>query len=129
MTNHQSNWNICLIFLAFSELLFIHPIFSSFGFGYFGHFSCMIFFPFFFHLAHLALENVNKDYVIFSYFHNFVAKSDQKPKTKNGMNETQMRFIQNKMKNKCEFKLALNVHVLHHLSSSGSVPYNYTTTT
>ena len=45
-------------------------------------------FWFFFCLAHLALQNVNKNYVIFSYFHNFVAKSDQKPKTKNGMNET-----------------------------------------
>ena len=33
----------------------------------------------FFRLAHLALQNVNKDYIIFSYFHNFVAKSDQKP--------------------------------------------------
>ena len=58
----------------------------------FGHFSCVIFFPFFFHLAHLALQNVNKDCVIFSYFQNFVAKSDQKPKTKNGMNKT---FIMN----------------------------------
>jgi len=47
----------------------------------------MIFFPVFFHLA---LQNVNKDYVIFLYFRNFVAKSDQKPKTKNGMNETKM---------------------------------------
>jgi hypothetical protein len=34
------------------------------------------------------LQNVNKDYVIFSYFCNFIAKSDQKPKTKNGMNKT-----------------------------------------
>ena len=34
----------------------------------------------FFRLAHLALQNVNKDYVIFWYFPNFVAKSDQKPK-------------------------------------------------
>ena len=39
-------------------------------------------------LAHLTLQNVNKDYVIFSYFGNFVTKSDQKLKTKNGMNET-----------------------------------------
>ena len=30
-------WNNC----------FVHPIFSSFGFWYFGHFSCVIFFPFF----------------------------------------------------------------------------------
>jgi len=43
------------------------------------------FFPVFFRLAHFALQNVNKDYVIFLYFHNFVAKSDQKPKAKNGM--------------------------------------------
>ena len=42
----------------------------------------------FFRLAYLALQNVTKDYVIFSYFRNFVTKSDQKPKTKNGMNET-----------------------------------------
>ena len=42
----------------------------------------------FFRLAHRALQNVNKDYVIFLYFLNFHAKSDQKPNTKNGMNET-----------------------------------------
>ena len=71
-----------------TKLLFVHPIFSSFGFWYFGHFCCVIFFQVFFHLAHLALRNVNKDYVIFSYFHNFISKSDQKPKTKNGMNKT-----------------------------------------
>ena len=51
-----------------------------FGFWYFGHFKCVIFFPVYFRLAHLAFQNVNKDYVIFSYFHNFVAKSDQKTK-------------------------------------------------
>jgi len=45
---------------------FVHPIFSPFGFGYFGHFSCMIFFRFFFRLAHLALQNVNKDNIIFT---------------------------------------------------------------
>ena len=45
----------------------------------------------FFCLAHLALQNVNKDYVIFPNFLNF-AKSDQKPKTKNGMNKTLANF-------------------------------------
>ena len=49
---------------------FVHPIFLSF-------------LSIFFRLAHLALQNVNKDYVIFLYFRNFVAKSDQKPKRKN----------------------------------------------
>ena len=39
-------------------------------------------------LAHLAWQNLDKDYVIFLYFRNFVAKSDQKPKTKFWMNET-----------------------------------------
>ena len=34
----------------------------------------------FFRLAHLALQNVNKDYVVFLYFRNFVAKGGQKPK-------------------------------------------------
>jgi len=72
---------------------FVHPIFSSFGFWYFGHFSYVIFFPGFFRFAHLALQNVNKDYIIFLYFRNFVTKSDQKPKTKNGMNETKERLF------------------------------------
>ena len=55
--------------------------------------ACISFWGFF-RLAHLALQNVNKDYVIFSYFCNFVAKNDKKPKTKNGMNETYNRYIQ-----------------------------------
>jgi hypothetical protein len=64
----------------------------SFGFWYFGHFSCVIFFPLFFRLAHLALQNVNKEVLVFSiriwYLaypmnRSFVTKSDQKPKTKN----------------------------------------------
>ena len=42
----------------------------------------------FYRLAHLALQNINKDYIIFSYFSNMVARSDQKPKTKNGISET-----------------------------------------
>jgi hypothetical protein len=50
----------------------------------------MIFLPFFFCLAHLALQNGNKDYAKFLHFRNFVAKSDQKPKTKNGMKETKV---------------------------------------
>ena len=36
----------CLSFLIF-DICFVHPIFSSFGFWYFGHFSYVIFFPFF----------------------------------------------------------------------------------
>ena len=50
---------------------FIHPIFLSFGFWYFCHFSCAIFFLDFFHLA---LQNVNKGYV----------KRDQHQKQKMG---------------------------------------------
>ena len=70
-------------------------MFSSLGFWYFDHFSCVIFLTcFFFRLAHLALQNVNKDYIIFLYFRNFFAKSDQKPKTKNGMNETIISYFQ-----------------------------------
>ena len=33
------------------------------------------------------MQNVNKGYVIFLNFRNFIVKSDQKPKTKTGMNE------------------------------------------
>ena len=36
----------------------------------------------FFCLAHLALQNVNKDYATFSYLHNFVAKKWPKIKNK-----------------------------------------------
>ena len=63
-----------ILILSFVDNCFIHPIFLSFGFWYFGHFSCMIIFLFFSRLAHLALQNVNKDYVIFSYFCNFGQK-------------------------------------------------------
>ena len=53
--------------------------FGNFVFGFFV--TLVAWFSFrFFCLAHLALQNVNKDYVIFSYFCNFVAKSDQKRK-------------------------------------------------
>ena len=38
----------------------------------------MIFFPLFSVLPILPLQNVNKDYIIFSYFRNSVDKSDQK---------------------------------------------------
>ena len=60
--------------------IFVHPIFLSFGFWYFGHFRVVWFSFLFLSLAHVALQNVNKDYIIFPYFH----KSDQKPKTKMG---------------------------------------------
>ena len=64
------------------------PIFSSFGFWYFGHFSCDFFFHFFFRLAHFALQNVCKDYVIFSYFQHFLPKVTKKQKQKDKMNKT-----------------------------------------
>ena len=70
---------------------FVHPIFSFFGFWYFGHFSCVIFFPFFFHFAHLALQNVNKDYVIFSYFRNFMPKVTKTKKPKMGWTKHKSR--------------------------------------
>jgi hypothetical protein len=44
----------------------------------------------FFRLTYLALQNENKDYVIFLYFRNFVAKSEPKQKMKNWMNEKKM---------------------------------------
>ena len=105
--NLQKGIKINIILIAFLfrlcsfwTLMFFSLHFGNFVFLYFDHlfrhFSCVIFFTmcsgFFFCLAHLALQNVNKDYVIFSYFRNFVAKSDKKPKTKNGMNETKISF-------------------------------------
>ena len=68
-----------LTVIVSSGYCFVHPIFCL-GFWYFGHFSCVIFFPVFFRLVHLALQNKNKDYVIFLYFHNFITKSGQKLK-------------------------------------------------
>ena len=63
----------------------------------------------FFRLAHLVLQNVNKDYVIFSYFHNFIAKSDQEPKTKNGMNETNIVKIE-------EYFNSVDLNVMFHFN-------------
>jgi hypothetical protein len=81
--------NLWLIILVGNKVLgFVYHIFLSIGFWYFGHFSCVIFVLVFFSLAHLALQNVKKDYIIFLYFRNFIAKSEQKPKTKNVMNKT-----------------------------------------
>ena len=37
-------------------ICFVHPIFLSFGFWYFGHFSCMIFFPVFSVLPNLPCK-------------------------------------------------------------------------
>ena len=48
---------------AFCTLALVESLTPMFGFWYFGHFSFVIFFPFFC-LAHLALLNINKDYVI-----------------------------------------------------------------
>jgi len=76
-----------LSLLMLHHFCFIHSIFSSFGFWYFGHFSFVIFFPFFPVLPILPCKMQTK-IIIFSYFRNFVTKSDQKPKTKNGTNET-----------------------------------------
>ena len=64
---------ICFLYKLFQELYFLPRkkslLFRSshiFVFWYFGHFSCVIFFPFSSRLAQFALQNVNKDYVIFS---------------------------------------------------------------
>ena len=66
---------------------FVHPIFLSLGFWYFGHFSCVIFFPFFLSCPSCLAKCKQSLHKIF-VFCNFVAQTDQKPKTKFGMNET-----------------------------------------
>ena len=48
---------------GFVHQWFVHPIFSSFSFWYFSHFSCGIFFSFFFRLAHYS--NIAKHFCIF----------------------------------------------------------------
>ena len=65
------------------ECCFVHPIFSSFCFWYFGHFSCVIFFQFFFRLAHLALQKCK-------HFHIFVTSLPKvtKNQTKIGKNKS-----------------------------------------
>ena len=68
--------NLCK-YVAKSFLCFVHPIFSSFGFWSLQLRDLLsIFF-------HLALQNVNKDYVIF-----FVFSSTKVTKMKNEMTET-----------------------------------------
>ena len=73
---------LCFNHSIFWFLVFWSPLLRDYLFG-------------FVHLAHLALQNVDKDYVTFSYFCNFVTKSDQKPKTKNGMNKYLRQKYQN----------------------------------
>ena len=80
-TNHFQN------FQSFIYVWFI-PCFHHLVFGILVTLVVWFSLRFFYCLAYLALQNVNKHYVIFLYFHNFVAKSDQKPKTKNGMSGT-----------------------------------------
>ena len=60
------------------------PSSHIFVFWYFGHFICMIFFPVFIPLAHLALQNVNKDYIIFLFFATLLPKVTKKDKQKMG---------------------------------------------
>ena len=67
-------------------MCFVHPIFSSFGFCYFGHFSCVIFSPS--RSCPSCLAKCKQRLCNILYFWNFFAKSDQKPKPKNGMNKT-----------------------------------------
>ena len=57
---------------VFKTCLSIVLFIPYFRLWYFGHFSFVIFFLVFFHLA---LQIVNKGYIIFSYFCNFVTKS------------------------------------------------------
>ena len=64
--------------------------FSNFVFGFFCHFSCVIIITLNFGPA---LQNVNKDYVLFSYFCNFVAKTAKKRKTKNGRKQIKMSGV------------------------------------
>ena len=62
------------------KIKFVCPVFFSSHILVFWSLWLRDFLSIFFCLAHLALQNVNKDYVIFLYFRNFVAKSDQKRK-------------------------------------------------
>ena len=77
-----SKQEICVLFIPYFRLLV------------FGILVTLVFFlGFFLSLVHLALQNVNNDYIIFFYFLNFVAKSDQKAKMKNGMNKTMVSSV------------------------------------
>ena len=78
------------IFVSCLERVFLFHSSHIFVFWFLVFWSLKLcnFLSVFFCLAHLALQNVNKDYITFSYFRNFIAKSDKKPKTKNGMNAT-----------------------------------------
>ena len=70
----------------FENLCFVHPIFLSLGFGYFGHFSCMIFLLVFFPSGPSCLakcKQILRNIFVFSWLH-----CKKWPKTKNGMNET-----------------------------------------
>ena len=86
--------SLCIQFQNSVFFVLFIPYFCLMAFGILVLWLRDFLFIVFFCLVHLALQNINKDYVIFSYFCNFIAKSDQKPKTKNGMNETIKEHIQ-----------------------------------
>ena len=86
---HPNDFTISLLIFViyfdnFKHVCLAHFIFVTLFFRIFGHISCVIFFKFVsvlnFCLAHLALlsKKVNKhDYVIFSYFRNFVDQNEK----------------------------------------------------
>ena len=83
-----------IVYFQLWGFCFFHTIFSSFGFLYFGHFI-VAWFSFRF-LSVLPLQNTNKDYIIFLYFHDFVAKSNQKQKNeKMGWTKQKMQRCRN----------------------------------
>ena len=88
----QWGWKNCLsdfpdnFTLSKIDLIFLKTIFLLEN-VWFASYFCLLVFSIlvawfslrFFRLAHLVLQNINKDYIIFSYFH------DQKTKMKNGV--------------------------------------------
>ena len=95
-----------------------------FVFWFFGILVTLVFFfPFFFPSSPSCLANVSKDYTIFLYFRNFVAKSDQKPKTKNGMNETEV--TQKESRSVCNLVVILHGEIFEfsYRSFFPSTPY------
>ena len=97
---------------------FVHPIFLSFGFWYFGHFSCVIFIPVFFSSCPSYLAKCKQ-----RYFRILATLLPKLTKTNNGINETKINKILGR------FMMCTVIEILPRISFEGQISFMYLTIT
>ena len=99
--------------------------------------KCLAFCPWFLKKSYFRIFTqpiLNKDYVIFSYFRNFIVKSDPEPKTKIGMNyefllkkiaAKQLSLPFNKLPDKRCIASVIDAGQAHPPAQSGSIMHGW----